>query len=147
MIASAYPAQSSSSTISSISQQLKPPLQTYRPVENDRTGIIELIPVGTGLYITSDSDSNSENNNSQSQSSLSDGDFGGTSLAFSKNGTRMVVGAGGSSYGTPGGNYAVEYELIAGSDYSRWAPTGIVLHGIIFHKEDPTPASSSSSSG
>jgi hypothetical protein len=89
------------------------------------------------LYITSDSD-----NNSNSESGQASGDFGGTSLAFSRDGKRMVVGAGGSSYGTPGGNYAVVYELIDG----RWAPTGNKLHGNIFYKEDPTPASSPSSS-
>lgn len=121
MIASAYPVRSNT---------IQRPLQIYRLVENNRMGQTELMPVGSRLYIMSDLDSESQSD-----------DFGGTSLAFSKNGTRMVVGAGESTYGTPGGNYVVVYDLIDGD----WAQTGNVLHGIIFYDLDPTPSSSSQS--
>jgi hypothetical protein len=108
MIASAYPRSSQ-------------PLQTYRLVENKRTGQTELIPVGSGLYWLE---------------SQFDDDFG-SSVALSKDGTRMVVGAGGTSYGAPGGNYAVVYDLVDGD----WAQTGNVLNGIIFYDDDPSSSS------
>jgi hypothetical protein len=120
MVAAAYPRSSGQDA-----------LATFSLTQNDNMGKIEIMPVGSGLYIMS----------SVAADSQSHGDFGGTSLAFSKNGTRMVVGAGGSSYGTPGGNYAVVYDLVDGD----WAQTGNVLHGIVFYKEDPTPSFSSQS--
>jgi hypothetical protein len=106
MIGSAYPRSSQ-------------PLQTYRLVENSRTGRTELMPIGSGLYRLESPD-----------------DFV-SSLAFSKDGTRMVVGAGGNSYGKPGGNYAVVYDLVDG----EWAQTGNVLNGIIFYDDDPSSSS------